>query len=80
MAPGALERHASVAGSSAATARSLLAGLGRAALGGVLVLNPDLVTPRLAPLSLAVACAIIASSRWAAASCPPLSARRPVGA
>ena len=45
MAPGVLDRHASVAGSSAATARSLLAGLGPAALGGVLALNPDLVTP-----------------------------------
>jgi len=33
------------------------------------------VTPRFAAPPFAVACAIIASSRWAAASCPPLSAR-----
>jgi hypothetical protein len=33
------------------------------------------VTPRFVAPPFAVACAIIASSRWAAASCPPLSAR-----
>jgi hypothetical protein len=45
-------------------------GLGPTALGGGVVVEPDRVT--------ADSRAIIASSRCAAASCPPLSARRRV--
>ncbi len=78
MAPGVLERHASVAGSSAGPARSLPAGLGPTSLGDVVAVEPDRVTPDSRRPSLAIACAIIASSRWAAANCPPLSARRRV--
>ncbi len=40
-------------------------------LGGVVVVEQYRVTPRFAAPPFAVACAIIASSRWAAASCYP---------
>jgi hypothetical protein len=72
-----LERHASVAGFSPGPAGSLPAGLGPTSLDRVILVEPDCVTPDSAPV-LAIACAIIASSRWAAARCPPLSARRRV--
>jgi hypothetical protein len=45
VAVGVPERHASVAGSSAGTARSLPAGLGPTPLGGVVVVEPNRVTP-----------------------------------
>ena len=73
MASGVLERHASIAGSSAGPARASGPGTdfaGEHGRGGARSCHP-----RFAASSLAIACAIIASSRWAAASCPPLSAR-----
>jgi hypothetical protein len=45
VAPGVLERHASVAGSSAGPARSLPARLAPTSLGGVVPVEPARVTP-----------------------------------